>query len=516
MTVTLAQRALLLLSLLLGASAGSGAGVNFRFASYIGDHMVLQKEPAGAVVWGYGKVGGIVIVTLHQAQETIMRKIAYVKDQSETWIVVLDPMKSGGPYNMTAEQIIKKERYSQTVYDVLFGDVWLCSGQSNMEMSVSQIFNASEEEEKAFAYPFIRILTVALVKAEEELEDLTSIDLPWSLPTPKNLGHGNFTYYSAVCWLFGRYLYDTLKYPIGLVSSSWGGTPIEAWSSWRSLQACGVPKEEKQSPFPNLYTGPTDHSILWNSMIHPLLNMTLEGMVWYQGENNAYYNTDLYNCTFPALIEDWRQAFHYGSQGQTQRLFPFGFVQLSTTVSKEEDYGFPRIRWHQTADLGCVPNVRMPNTFMAVAMDLCDRDSPFGSIHPRDKQTVAYRLHLGARAVAYGEKMLPFQGPMPEKIELLADKELLKLEYHQKIQVQKQDDKIYEISCCNDHQCKWIPAPMGNSSSHSLALRVDSCHGTVTALRYAWTTWPCEYKQCPIYNPSSALPAPPFITVIPS
>ncbi|XP_027733381.1 sialate O-acetylesterase isoform X2 [Vombatus ursinus] len=516
MMMTSTLRALLLLPLFLGASGGGGAGVNFRFASYIGDHMVLQKEPAGAVVWGYGEVGGIVMVTLHQAQETIMKKIAYVKEQSETWIMILDPVKPGGPYNMTAEQVIGKERYSQTVYDVLFGDVWLCSGQSNMEMSVSQIFNASEEEAKAFAYPFIRILTVALVKAEEELEDLTSIDLPWSLPTPKNLGHGNFTYYSAVCWLFGRYLYDTLKYPIGLVSSSWGGTPIEAWSSWRSLQACGVPKEEKQITFPSLYAGPTDHSILWNSMIHPLLNMTLKGVVWYQGENNANYNTDLYNCTFPALIEDWRQAFHNGSQGQTQRLFPFGFVQLSTTMSKEEDYGFPRVRWHQTADLGYVPNVRMPNTFMAVAMDLCDRDSPFGSIHPRDKQTVAYRLHLGARAVAYGEKMLPFQGPLPEKIEILADKELLKLEYHQKIQVQKQDDKIYEISCCNNHQCKWIPVPMGNSSSQTLALKIDSCYGTVTALRYAWTTWPCEYKQCPIYNPSSALPAPPFIIVIPS
>ncbi|XP_044524297.1 sialate O-acetylesterase [Gracilinanus agilis] len=503
---------LLLLALLWGPCEGSGAGVNFRFASYIGDHMVLQKEPAGAVVWGYGEVGGIVLVTLHQAQETIMKKIAYVKEQSETWIVVLDPMKPGGPYNMMAKHITKKKIYNQTIYDVLFGDIWLCSGQSNMEMTVSQIFNASEEEAKAVAYPFIRILTVALVEAKEELEDLASVDLPWSLPTPKNLGHGNFTYYSAVCWLFGRYMYDTLKYPIGLVSSSWSGTPIEAWSSWRSLQSCGVTMEEK-----HLYNGPTDHSILWNSMIHPLLNMTLKGVVWYQGESNAYYNTDLYNCTFPALIEDWRQAFHYGSLGQTQRLFPFGFVQLSSATSKQKDDGFPRIRWHQTADLGYVPNVRMPNTFMAVAMDLCDRDSPFGSIHPRDKRTVAYRLHLGARAVAYGEKMLPYQGPLPEKTELLADKKFLKLDYDQKIQVQKLDDKIYEISCCIGHQCEWIPAPMGNSSSQTLALKVDSCHhGTVTALRYAWSTWPCEYKQCPIYNPSSTLPAPPFITFIPS
>nr|KAF6404104.1 sialic acid acetylesterase [Molossus molossus] len=87
----------------------------------------------------------------------------------------------------------------------------------------------------------------------------------------------------------------------------------------------------------------------------------------------------------------------------------------------------------------------MPNTFMAVAMDLCDRNSPFGSIHPRDKQTVAYRLHLGARAVAYGEKMLTFEGPLPKKIELLAHKGLLNLMYSQQILVQRQDDKIFEV-----------------------------------------------------------------------
>lgn len=249
-------------------------------------------------------------------------------------------------------------------------------------------------------------------------------------------------------------------------------------------------------------------------MIHPLCNMTLKGVIWYQGESNVNFNRDLYNCTFPALIEDWRQTFHHGSQGQTERLFPFGFVQLSSALSTvASDDGFPQIRWHQTADFGYVPNLRMPNTFMAVAMDLCDRTSPFGSIHPRDKQTVAYRLHLGARAVAYGEK-LTFQGPLPEKIELSAVKGLLNITYSQQIQVQRQDDKIFEISCCDDHQCKWLPAPMNTFSAQTLALSVSSCRGTPVAVRYAWTTWPCEYKWCPLYHPSSALPAPPFIAFI--
>ncbi|XP_030893634.1 sialate O-acetylesterase-like [Leptonychotes weddellii] len=121
----------------------------------------------------------------------------------------------------------------------------------------------------------------------------------------------------------------------------------------------------------------------------------------------------------------------------------FSTFQLSSYLSATSDDTFPQIRWHQTADFGYVPNARMPSTFMAVAMDLCDRKSPFGSIHPRDKQTVAYRLHLGARAVAYGEKLI-FQGPLPENLELLADKGLLNLTYSLEIQVQRQHN-IFEV-----------------------------------------------------------------------
>ncbi|XP_005069293.1 sialate O-acetylesterase isoform X1 [Mesocricetus auratus] len=532
------------LLLLVIVRASRSAGIGFRFASYIDNYMVLQKEPSGAVIWGFGTPGATVTVTLCQGQcqgqDTIMKKVTSVNAPSNTWMVVLDPMKPGGPFEVMAQQTLGAMNLTLKVHDVLFGDVWLCSGQSNMQMTVLQVFNASKEFSDAAAYQSVRIFSVSLVQAEEELEDLDNVDLSWSKPTAGNLGHGNFTYMSAVCWLFGRYLYDTLQYPIGLVSSSWGGTPIEVWSSRRTLKACGVPNTRDERvlqpeikpvrnecksegslcplgrfvPLPSV-TRPVTHSVLWNAMIHPLCNMTLKGVVWYQGENNANYNRDLYSCMFPALIDDWRQTFHYGSQGQTERFFPFGFVQLSSYVSTNmSDYGFPEIRWHQTADFGFVPNLKMPNTFMAVAMDLCDRDSPFGSIHPRDKQTVAYRLHLGARALAYGETNLTFQGPLPKKIELLAHNGLLNLMYDQEIQVQRQDNKSFEISCCNDHQCKWLPAPVNSFSTKTLLLGVNACLGTVVGVRYAWTTWPCDYKQCAIYHPSSTLPAPPFIAVI--
>ncbi|XP_059123627.1 sialate O-acetylesterase isoform X1 [Peromyscus eremicus] len=528
------------LLLLVVVRASRSAGIGFRFASYIDNYMVLQKEPSGAVIWGFGTPGATVTVTLCQGQGTIMKKVTSVKAPSNTWMVVLDPMKPGGPFEVMAQQTLGTSNVTLRVHDVLFGDVWLCSGQSNMQMTVLQIFNASKELSDTAAYQSVRIFSVSLNQAEEELEDLGEVDLSWSKPTAGNLGHGDFTYMSAVCWLFGRYLYDTLQYPIGLVSSSWGGTPIEVWSSRRSLEACGVPNTRNERILqpeiklmrnecksegslcplgrvvpPYFVAGPVKHSVLWNAMIHPLQNMTLKGVVWYQGEANANYNRDLYSCMFPALIEDWRQNFHYGSQGQTERFFPFGFVQLSSyTLMETSDDGFPEIRWHQTADLGSVPNLRMPNTFMAVAMDLCDRDSPFGSIHPRDKQTVAYRLHLGARAVAYGEKNLTFQGPLPKKIELLDHNGLLNLTYDQEIQVQRQDNKTFEISCCSDNQCKWLPAPVNTFSTKTLILDINACLGTVVAVRYAWATWPCEYKQCAIYHPRSTLPAPPFAALV--
>ncbi|XP_048199698.1 sialate O-acetylesterase [Perognathus longimembris pacificus] len=490
---------------------GIHSGVAFHFASYIDSYMVLQKEPAGAVIWGYGIPGAIVTVTLHVGQETIMTKVTNVKAPSNIWMVILDPMKPGGPYELVAHQTLGIMRFTRKIHDILFGDVWLCSGQSNMQMTVLQIFNATEELSNTEAYQSVRLLSVSLVQSEKELEDFDEVDLEWSKPTSGKLGHGNFTYMSALCWLFGRHLYETLQYPIGLISSSWGGTPIEAWSSPRSLRTCGV---HFKSHIPESVTGPSRHSVLWNAMIHPLRTMTLKGVIWYQGESNMEYNRDKYNCTFPELIADWRQSFHDGSQGQTERFFPFGFVQLSSYLVQEtSDDRFPQIRWHQTADFGFVPNPAMPNTFMAVSMDLGDRDSPFGSIHPRDKQTVAYRLHLGARAVAYGEKDVIFQGPLPEKLDLVAHGELLNITYHQYIQihVQKLKNRTFEIACCKDHHCKWLPAIMRVFSSHTLTLDILSCTATVAALRYAWATWSCEYKQCPLYDYHTHLPAPPFI-----
>lgn len=474
---------------------------NFRFASYYGDRMVLQKLPEKAVIWGCGPQGAQ--ITVYLLGPTKQKTAATVENETGIWRVTLDPVEAGGPYNLTAMLTDSPDNNTVTLIDVLFGDVWLCGGQSNMYFQVSQIFNASEELALAPKYPQVRFFMTGLNMSTTELPDLIKVAIPWSVPTKEDLAP-----FSAVCWLFGRYLYENLNYPIGLVESSWGGTPIEAWSSLNALRQCGLEDVNKK------FVGPTSNSVLWNSMIHPLLNMTIKGAIWYQGEANANYHRDLYNCSFPAMIDDWRNAFHKGSQGQTAINFPFGFVQLSTNQHNSTD-GFPDIRWHQTADTGFVPNSRMLRTFMAVAMDLPDEKSPYGTIHPRDKQDVAYRLTLGARAVAYNQNNVSFHGPFPSLI--LLSKMYVNITYDQTVSVTPSED-IFQICCSTTAslcgpQSNWVSAPIIQWGPATIQLSSSLCPPSdhVVALRYAWRDWPCDFKACPVYSSSGNLPAPPFI-----
>ncbi|KAL4647271.1 sialate O-acetylesterase [Arapaima gigas] len=483
-----------------------------RFASYYGDHMVLQQAPESAVVWGYGDSDSKVIVTVtgkqggHRRNAT-QEKLAFVKNG--IWRVTLDPVKAGGPYKLSAMQTDNSST-RVTLTDVLFGDVWLCGGQSNMAFTVSQLINATEEMAMAEKFPHVRVFMAALVKSETELMDLSGAEVPWSVPTADILGGAEFTHYSAVCWLFGRYLQQRLGYPVGLVESCWGGTPVEAWSSTKALQKCGL--DAGQDSPSALHSGAAwANSVLWNAMIHPLLNMTIKGAIWYQGESNTEYNLDLYNCTFPTMIDDWRMSFHKGSGGQTAMDFPFGFVQLSTDVKNSLREVYPDLRWHQTADHGSVPNPRMKRTFMAVALDLPDEDSPSHSIHPRYKRDVAHRLTLGARAVAYEEKDVSFQGPYPTKIVL--DKLLLNITYNQPVFVSPSPN-TFEICCAEKQQpcsfLNWQSAPMVYWGDNYVLLYAE-CAELVAAVRYAWRDWPCSFKACPVYSADHVLPAPPFI-----
>ncbi|XP_045559355.1 sialate O-acetylesterase [Salmo salar] len=411
-----------------------------QFASYYGDHMVLQKAPERAVLWGYGPDDTEVTVFLSGGPFT--NNAPAVSVAAGKWRMTLDPMEAGGPYNVTA---VLQNNHSITLTDVLFGDVWLCGGQSNMAFTTSLVFKASEE----------------LALASKFLQEWRC---PGLSPQQVWIGSGvmgeDFKHYSAVCWMFGRHLYKALKYPIGLVTSCWGGTPVEAWSSPRALKHCDL---DRINGIPMPYTPSMYLSKRTNSVVECHDPSTSQHDLWYQ--------VCLYICP-----------------------------EVSTYIKASLSEGFPNIRWHQTADYGFAPNLRMKNTFMAVAMDLGDEMSPFGSIHPRDKQGVAYRLSLGARAVAYGEEGVSFQGPFPSRV--LVNDQYLNIIYNQRIFVAQSKDIFQKV---------WVPAPILQWGVNAVQVYTNYCSmDNVAGLRYAWRDWPCDFKACPVYSADGVLPAPPF------
>ncbi|XP_035680030.1 sialate O-acetylesterase-like [Branchiostoma floridae] len=505
----------------------SGSGVTaqgtFNWASYYGNHMVLQQGPHRAVLWGYGEVGATVNVSAWGAETDGFYSTTVYEgyDGRGVWKVTLQPTAAGGPYQFQGVHDNQGMLQWILLKDVMFGDVWVCSGQSNMEFTVRQAFNASYAIAEAADFPDIRLFTADLVQSDKPLYDLDKILQPWSVASSDSVGGADWKYFSAVCWFYGRDLYNHLGYPIGLVATSWGGTPVEAWSSPTVLEKCNITNsheesEDLQYAGPEV-GGPSGHSVLWNAMVHPLLNMTITGAIWYQGEANTGH-PDTYSCSFPGMIDSWRKEWYMGSGGQTDPYFPFGFVQLSTTGKPSDTgMGFPAIRWHQTADYGYVPNPAMPNVFMAVAVDLPDAKSPFGSIHPRDKQDVASRLVLAARAVAYGETDVMFHGPRPVSVSVDASTKNIDWIYPKDMNITVKSKDGFEVCCSKDlSQCdmtskEWSPVPIVSSTSYSITLQLSQdCWEDVTYIRYLWKQWPCDFQECAVYSAENDLPEPPF------
>ncbi|XP_067675941.1 sialate O-acetylesterase-like [Haliotis asinina] len=492
---------------------------NFTFASYYGNHMVLQRAPKQAIIWGYSPNIGEVIKVKVEGQETISGRVYNDSIYGVgIWKVTLPPMSQPGPFTITASSATE----TITLTDVLFGDVWICSGQSNMQFTVNRMFNATAEIAAATNFTNIRLFSVALKFNPTETLDLLAVNEGWSLPSKKSLvDHTGSVYFSAVCWLYGRLMYQEFAYPIGLIDTSYGGTPIEAWSSRDALAQCGIsPTDivdsyvyEIEKTLPG-YTNSHTPTQLWNCMIHPLLNMTIYGVIWYQGENNAipHSNTHKYNCTFPAMISDWRLKFNQGSLGQTDKLFPFGFVQLGPKDPKPSvQSGYAEIRWHQTADYGYVPNPKMKKTFMAVAMDLADFGSPYGSVHIRDKPDVARRLYLSGLRVAYGKEVLA-AGPLPTIV--VENTTQLILTYQEKILYRNLEG--FEVLCSvpGTHNTIWTPTPILSALPTSITLYSLVCGEgqTILGLRYSWRESPCAFKTCTVYSADNPLlPGPPFL-----
>ncbi|XP_006826097.2 sialate O-acetylesterase-like [Saccoglossus kowalevskii] len=241
-------------------------------------------------------------------------------------------------------------------------------------------------------------------------------------------------------------------------------------------------------------------SVLWNAMIYPLLNITIKGVVWYQGESNTIHGIkqDSYSCTFPAMIADWRDKFYIGTGGETDKLFPFGFVQVKKTINRKS---------------AAVTRESIQKTFKITE----NVSWLLPKVHPRYKQDVGYRLALAAKAIAYNDTNVKYAGPFPSNITVVLSGDAINVIYDSK-HIRVNQDSGFEVCCSSTNNCTdlsndWLPAPIISTiDKDGIQISTVFCDAaTLQAVRYAWRDYPCSYKQCTIYDNDSNLPAPLFV-----
>jgi sialate O-acetylesterase len=333
------------------------------------DHMVLQRD-AEIRVWGWAEPGEQVTVTLRG--RTASAKAA----DDRTWSVTLPSMLAGGPYTLVVVGANTVE-----IDDVMVGEVWVCSGQSNMEWPVSQSSNPVDEMADA-DQPSIRLFHVPHRDLDAPASD---IDAAWAVCTAESLPA-----FSAVAYSFGRAIERELDMTVGLIQSAWGGTRIEPWTPPAGFEAVDAMRDV---PATDQQRGHQRPMRLYNGMIHALTPYSVRGAIWYQGESNLGDGA-LYTEKMKALIAGWRAA--WSNEGM-----PFLFVQLAPFRYNAPANLLPEI-WEAQASV-----LAVPHTGMTVTTDITD----LADIHPRNKQEVGRRLALWALAHTYGRADLVYSGP---------------------------------------------------------------------------------------------------------
>ncbi len=446
-----------------GRTPSNNAGFELSFVSPVfGDNMVLQRGKPNTI-WGWAKPGEEVRVTI--ADHTVKT----VTRDDGRWSVVIQPPAPGGPYTL----VIDGPQHVE-FHDVLVGDVWLCGGQSNMEMGLGQARNGSEEV-KAADHPRIRLFVVKQQTAR------TPAAVPqgsWKICSPQNVGEG-WSGFSAVAYFFGRRLQQDLDVPIGLVEDCSGGTPAEAWTSAETLRSLGMS---------DTGSGPNTPVVLYNGMIAPVAPLAISGVIWYQGESNADRAAQ-YRKLLPAMISDWRKAFGQGD-------LPFYIVSLAAYMEHKDTPGDDS--WAELRAAHDFVANTVTNSGLAVTIDVGDaRD-----VHPKDKKEVGERLALVALAKHYG-KNIAYSGPRFASAQKLPG--VLKLSFtHTDGGLVVKGDKLEEFSVCGeDRKWHWADA---NTEGETVVVSSSEVPHPIAA-RYAWQANP----KATLFN-GAGLPAIPFRT----
>ncbi len=346
---------------------------NVSLPEIFGSNMVLQQK-SEVSIWGWARTGEKIVLTAGWLDSELN---ATANTQGE-WKIVVKTPAAGGPYDIDI-----KGYNDIKLTGVMIGEVWLCSGQSNMEWSASSGIDNQAEEIQDANYPDIRLFTVSSETASCPQQHFTG---SWLKCTPETMKS-----FSAIGYFFARKLYQELGVPIGVINSSWGGTPAESWMPAGVIENNKFLKEAaaKQVPVP---WGPVEPARLYNAMIHPMIPFRIAGVLWYQGEANTI-NAYAYKELLENLITSWRDGWGYE--------FPFYYAQIAP-YAYGNNYDGVMVRDAERRAL------EIPNTGMAVLSDICDTTN----IHPRDKQDAALRLAYIALRNHYGMHRFEGTGPL--------------------------------------------------------------------------------------------------------
>lgn len=341
--------------------------------SIFGTYMVLQQN-SEIKFWGWGDPNEKIKITTSWGEE-----IEVMANYLAEWEVNLHTPKTGEIHNITIQG------YNKIVLnDILLGEVWLCSGQSNMQKSAASGITNGKEHIKNANYPEIRFF--AIPKRSSDYIQL-DVDARWQVCTPETMKH-----FTAVGYFFGEKLFKELNVPIGLINASWGGTPAEAWSPKEYIESDEIllesSKKLKETPW-----GPYQTSVVYNAMISPIIPFKIAGTIWYQGEENTQ-NPDNYSLLLTTMIGSWRDKW--------KNEFPFYFVQIAPYQYGEDDFAGVVVRDQQRRTLA------VEKTGMVVISDVGN----IKDIHPKNKYDVGLRLANVALTKTYGVDDIQYSGPL--------------------------------------------------------------------------------------------------------
>ena len=357
---------------------------------FFSDNMVLQQQ-TDAAIWGWAKAGSTVKVNTSWNKASYRTKA----DANGKWKLKVKTVQAGGPYTITIS-----DGEAVTLKNVLLGEVWLCSGQSNMEMPMKgfrdqpilggndAVFNSANDQ--------IRLYTVP--RSVQRTPQDTSKNSPWKLSEPEAVNN-----FSATAYYFGKMLYDKLKVPIGLVNISYGGSPVEAFMDAETLKA--FPEIKVPAATDTARLNNRNATVLYNGMLKPFLGYAIKGCLWYQGESNND-RPQQYETLFPAFVKQIREQSGQGD-------FPFYFCQIAPY--NYNNYAAVNINNNNSAYLRDAQRkalAKIPNSGMAVLMDIGEEFN----IHPMDKATGSQRLAYMALAKTYGLKGFASESPAYESI----------------------------------------------------------------------------------------------------